>query len=297
MMRWALMATLPLVLSAQEDPFFLDISDAPTVTRIAVGAYDQAFSDQGGHWKGWTLEGTIYPGLAGPWVLSATGFDRPEGKGVLFSGGKYFLVGQASSVFLALGGGTNEDFLPKVRADLDVRFGLGSGWKLDLAGALNHYSDNQDVHLLQVGPAYVGRGWSLQVRGQQVSYDAGVDSDSGVIVNFRIGNSDFEMWHQLRLAAGRGILETTAAGSRMSTASTTLGGFGGRFGRGGTRASSPPGSTITPSGDSLPQERLASLTGHWPLSGRFALQAEAAWGERVSVNRFWGGSLQVVVTF
>ncbi|HJW43737.1 MAG TPA: YaiO family outer membrane beta-barrel protein [Geothrix sp.] len=295
-MRVVLMATLPLVLSAQEDPFFLDLSDAPTVTRIAVGAYDQAFSDQGGHWKGWTLEGTIYPGLAGPWVLSATGFDRPEGKGVLFSGGKYFLVGQASSVFLALGGGTNEDFLPRLRADLEVRFGLGSGWKLDLAGALNRYSDNQDVRLVQAGPAYVGKGWSLSVRGQQVSYDAGAPSDTGAIMNVRIGNSDFGMWHQLRLAAGRGILETSAAGARMSTASSALAGFGGRFGRGGTRASGASGST-TSIGDSLPQERLVSLSGHWPLTGRFALQAEAAWGERVSANRFWGGSLQVVVTF
>ncbi|MDP1830936.1 MAG: YaiO family outer membrane beta-barrel protein [Geothrix sp.] len=289
LIRSALLLTLPLALSAQEDPFFLEPPLPSTVTRVAVGAYDQAFSDGRGHWKGWSLEGTIYPASGAPWQLSASGIDRPEGKGTMFSGGKYLLIGEASSAFLGLSGGTNSDFLPLFRADVDFRFDLGAGWKLDLAGALSRFTEDQEVRMLQVGPAYQGSGWSVSTRIQQLTYDPGGDSDTGGFLNIRLGGNDFGVWHNLRLAAGRGILESTASGGSLAT-STMMSSATGRFSR------RPPSTSLT-STASLPQERLASLTGHWPLTDRFALKAEATWGEKVSTYRFWGGGLQVVATF
>ncbi len=292
--RYAVLLALPLALSAQEDPFFLEPPLPSTVTRVAVGGYDQAFSDGGDRWKGWILEGTIYPSSGGPWQVSATGYDRPEGKGTILSAGKYLLIGKASSAYLGLSGGTNSDFLPLFRADLDFRFDIGAGWKFDLAGALSRFTQEQEVRMLQAGPAYQGETWSISARVQQLMYEPGGDSDTGGVLNLRFGNNDFGVWHNLRLAAGRGILESTASGGGL-TSTTTMAGTGGRFGRRTTSTTTV--TTLTTTTASLPQERLASLTGHWPLTDRFAIKAEATWGEKVSTYRFWGGSLQFVATF
>jgi YaiO family outer membrane protein len=292
--RSLLWLTLPLALSAQEDPFLLDPPQPSTTTRVAVGAYDQSFSDGFGPWKGWTLEGTIYPAQGGPWVLSATGFDRPEGKGTLFSAGKYVLLGEASSVFAGLSGGTNSDFLPQVRGDLDFHLDVGSGWKADLAGAYSSFAQNDRVWMLQAGPAYQGEGWSVSLRAQRLSYQPGGDSDTGGILNFRLGGNDFGVWHNLRLAAGRGIIESTSSGGGLATGSMTMSGSGGRFGR-GSMGSTTTLPVATP--QSLAQERFASLTGHWPLTDRLAIKAEASWGEKVSTYHFWGSSIQMVFSF
>lgn len=283
-------------LVAQEDPTLFDILPEPvTVTRVALGAYDQAFSDGLGHWKGWTLEGTIYPAYGHPWVFAATGFDRPEGKGTLLAAGKYFAFGKGSSVLVSLAGGTNADLLPRLRVDVDARFALASGWKFDLEGALSRFAEDQEVRTLQAGPAYQTERWSASLRVQHLMYEPGGASDTGAVLSLRWGGHDFGVWHNLRLAAGRGIVESSAAGGGLvSTTTTTLsGGTGGRFGR---RPSG--GLTVTTTSEvPAPQERLASLTGHWPLTDRLALKAEATWGEKVSTYRFWGGAIQVVATF
>lgn len=301
--RSALLLALPLALSAQEDPFLFPESPLPsTATRVAVGGYDQAFSDGLGHWKGWTVEGTIYPVDQGPWVLAATGFDRPEGRGTMFTLGKYLLVGEASSLYLGLSSGTNADFLPQARVDLDARLDLGAGWKFDLAGALSRFTQDQEIRMLQAGPAFVGETWSLSVRMQHLTYEPGGESDTGGILGFRLGNDDFGVWHSLQVAAGRGILESTAPGGLASSSTGSLSGWGGRYGR-RSAATDPvtsptdPASTLTDTTDALPQERLVSLTGHWPVTDRFAVKAEATWGEKVSTFRFWGGSLQLIATF
>lgn len=294
--RSTLLLALPLALSAQEDLFFLEPPLPSTVTRVAVGGYDQSFSDGWGHWKGWTLDGTIYPTGGGPWQLSATGFDRPEGKGTLFSAGKHLLVGKASSAYLGLSGGTNSAFLPQFRADLDFRLDLSAGWKVDLAGAFSQFTQQDKVWMLQAGPAYQGENWSLSAKLQRLTYQPGGDTDTGGILNIRFGNNDFGVWHNLRLAVGRGIVESVASGGGLtSTTTTTMSGSGGRFGRGSGTATSTSTTLITSAW--VPQERLASLTGHWPLTDRFAIKAEASWGEKVSTYHFWGGSLQFVVTF
>lgn len=294
--RAILLLPLSLALSAQEEPFPFDLPEPATLTRVAVGGYVQALSNGWGRWKGWTLEGTVYPAHGAPWTVSATGFDRPEGKGTLFSAGKVLLFGGASSALVALSAGTNTDILPRLRGDLDVRLDAGSGWKLDLAGALSRFADSQEVRILQAGPAYQGQGWSCSVRLQQLSYQPGGDTDTGGILNLRFGSSDFGTWHNLRLAAGRGILESTASGGGLSSSATvTASSYGSRYRWGGGMMGTP----ILPAGGAVspPQERLASLTGHWPLTDRFALKAEATWGEKVSVYRLWGGSLQMVMTF
>ena len=299
--RLALLVITPLCLSAQEDPFFLEPPTLTTTTRVAVGGYDQAFSDGYGRWKGWTLEGTIYPTTGGPWQLAAVGYDRPEGKGTLFSAGKYLLLGKASSVYLGLSGGNNSDILPRGRADVDFHLDVAGGWKFDLAGAISRFTDDQEVRLLQAGPAFQGQSWSASIWVQRLQYEPTGDSDTGCIVNLRAGANDFAMWHNLRLAWGRGIIESTASGGGMAsmTTTTTMGGTGtsGRFGRGGTGTTTTTTTTTMYLESSLPQERLASFTGHWPINNTLAVKAEATWGEKVSTYHFWGGSLQLVVTF
>jgi len=298
--RLALLVITPLCLSAQEDPFFLEPPTLATTTRVSVGGYDQAFSDGYGRWRGWTLEGTIYPTTGGPWELAAVGFDRPEGKGTLFAAGKYLLLGEASSVYLGFSGGTNTDILPKGRVDVDFHLHIAGGWKFDLAGAVSRYADDQEVQMLRAGPAFQGPSWSASAWIQRLQYEPYGSSDTGCILNLRLGGNDFAMWHNLRLAWGRGIIESTASGGGLASMTTpTMGGSGagsgGRFGRGGTGSTTT--STVTYLAGSLPQERLASLTGHWPLSSTFAVKAEATWGEKISTYHFWGGSLQLVVTF
>ena len=300
--RLALLTLLPLGLSAQEDPFFLEPPTPATTTRLAVGGYAQSFSDGYGQWKGWTLEGTLYPTTGGPWELAAVGYDRPEGKGTLFAAGKYLLLGKASSVYLGLSGGTNADILPKGRADVDFHLDVAGGWKFDVAGAYSRFVDDEEVRMLRAGPAFQAESWSASIWVQRLQYEPTGDSDTGCIVNLRAGASDFGMWHNLRLGWGRGILETTASGGGLATMTTTaiLGGsgFGGKFGRGtGGTTTTTTTTTTTYLEPSLPQERLASLTGHWPLNPTFAVKAEATWGEKVSTYHFWGGSLQLVVTF
>lgn len=301
--RLAPLVLASLCLSAQEDPFDLEPPRLATTTRIAIGGYGQSFSDGYGQWKGWTLEGTIYPVTGGPWQLAAVGFDRPEGKGTLFIAGKYLLLGKASSVYLGLSGGTNTDILPKGRVDVDFHLDIAAGWKFDLAGALSRFSDDQEIRLLQAGPAYQGQSWSAAVWVQRLQYEPTGDSDTGCIVNLRLGANDFAMWHNLRLAWGRGIIESTASGGGLTSTSTTMTmggtGYGGRSGRGqgGTTTTTTTTTITTYLAGSVPQERLASLSGHWPVSDNLALKAEATWGEKVSTYHFWGGSLQLVVTF
>lgn len=301
--RLALLVLIPFSLSAQEEPFDFGPPKLTTTTRLAIGGYDQSFSDGYGRWKGWTLEGTIYPTQGGPWLLAAVGFDRPEGKGTLFSAGKYLLIGKASSVYLGLSGGNNTDILPRGRADVDFHLDIASGWKADLAGAVSRFAGSDEIRMLQAGPAYQGSSWSASVWLQRLQYEPTGDSDTGCIVNLRLGTNDFAMWHNLRLAWGRGIIESTASGgglTSMSTMTMTMGGsgYGGKFGKGGTgTTTTTTTTTVTTLAASTPQERLASLSGHWPLTDALALKAEATWGEQVSTYHFWGGSLQVVVTF
>ncbi len=311
--RLALLVLIPFSLYAQEDPFDFGPPKLTTTTRLAIGGYDQSFSDGYGRWKGWTLEGTVYPVQGGPWLFAAVGFDRPEGKGTLFSAGKYLLIGKASSVYLGLSGGTNTDILPRGRVDVDFHLDIASGWKADLAGAVSRFAGSDEIRMLQAGPAYQGSTWSASVWLQRLQYEPTGDSDTGCIVNLRLGANDFAMWHNLRLAWGRGIIESTASGGGLTgmgtTTSMTLGGNGygsgmggsggmGGMGTGGSGSSSSSTSTsVIRLAGSAPQERLASLSGHWPLTDALALQAEATWGEQVSTYHFWGGSLQVVVTF
>lgn len=292
--RFAILLALPLALSAQEDLFPLEPAAPSTVTRVTVGAYDQAFPD-GGHWKGWTLEGTYFPTTGGPWQVSATTFDRPEGKGATLSAAKYLLLGKASSVYIGLSVGSNHDFLPQAKADVDFRLDLGAGWKLDLGGAFSRFAQDDTVRMLQLGPAYHGGTWSISLRAQHLLYELGGETDTGGILNFRLGNDDFGVWHSLRLAAGRGILESSASGGTLtSTTTSSMTGSGrGRHSITGTTTTT----TLTTATVPLPQERLASLTGHWPLTDRFALKAEVSWGEKVATYHFWGGSLQAVFAF
>ena len=291
--RTALLLALPLALAAQEDPFSLDLPPPASVTRVAVGGYDQAFSDGLGHWKGWMADGTVYPAQGGPWELAATGFDRAEGTGAMLSVGKYLLLGKTSSIYVGLGAGTNHDFLPQWRAEVDAHLALGSGWHLDVGGAFNQFTQGESIRRLQAGPAYQARSWSLSVKVQQLAYSAGGDDDLAGILTLRLGGDDFGTWHTLRLAAGRGVVDSYGSGGGLAATNTRFG-SGGRFGNRAPALSMPtPSTTVT----ALPQERLASFTGHWPLTDRFAVRAEVSWGEAVASYRFWGGSFQVIATF
>jgi YaiO family outer membrane protein len=283
---------LPWILSAQDVPAPVEPSTFPTATRVAVGFHVQEPSEGLGSQKGWLVEGQFYPARGGPWEAAAVGVDRPEGRGTWLSLGKSLLFRQGSSVYLGLGVGTHDAILPRWRADLEVWLHLGRGWQVEGVGALTRYSQ-EEVQMVQLGPGYRAEGWRLSVRFQQVVYKDIPASDNAGVLDLHLGPTDFGRWHHLRLAAGRGVLDRSLT-SGSPFAMSTLSAPGGGRRRGSSTTADLPLATL-----SLPsaQERVASLTSHWPLSGTMALKSEVMWGEAVAAYRVWGGSLQVVVTF
>ena len=49
--RSILLLAMPMALSAQEDPSLPEPAQTSTVTQVAVGGYDQSFSNGWGRWQ------------------------------------------------------------------------------------------------------------------------------------------------------------------------------------------------------------------------------------------------------
>lgn len=290
------MLALPARLAAQAAP---DAQPAPTVTQVAVGAYANASSEDEGTWRGWTADLLVLPSESGSCHLSAAGFDRPEGRGTLFSAGKTFFLGTASSLYLGARAGTQDAYLPIVGGDLDLRLGLPGGWKWDLGGTLNRYAGGEATRIVRAGPAFEGQDWLVSVLWQARTDTPEAGQDNAGILDLRFGLSEVRRWHALRLAAGRGILDTLAtAGGTGGLAGGGSGGVPGGMGARRGRTSTPGTTPATTAAGALPRGRewFTSLTGHWPITPRFALRAEGFWGEAPGTTTS-GGSLQVVVTW
>lgn len=256
--------------------------------RIGFGAFTERYSDGNGTRKGWSLAGEWFRDDKGPWSFSVLGTQRPEGKATQFTVAKEHAFGESSWVWIGLSGSTGADYLPSFRGDLDLNLGLSGPWGMGLEAAWNSFRDGSSVTLLQAGPSWMGETWSASARVQQLRYQPGSGSDMGFLADLRWGAHNLRRWHSLRFAWGQGILESQQPGGSVSSSSP--GGTGGRGRRAGQ---------TTANGLAAPswQEQLLSSSSHLPITPRFALRVDLAWGQRESQFRMWSAGLQTLFTF
>lgn len=264
-----------------------EATERPTA-RIGLGAFMDRYSDATGTRKGWNLNGEWFRDDKGPWSFSAVGTQRPEGKATQFTVAKDHAFGESSWVWVGLAGSTGADYLPSFRGDVDLNLGLSGPWGLGLEAAWNKFRDGGSVTVLQAGPSWVGEVWSASVRVQQVRYLPGSESDMGFLTDLRWGAHNLRQWHSLRFAWGQGIIDSLQPDSGAST--TTVSGGSGR-GRHATGTA-----TV---GLTVPKlnEFLLSSASHLPITKRFALRVDLAWGQRETQFKVWSAGLQTLFTF
>ncbi len=268
--------------------------DKPT-GRITAGAYEDRFSDATGRWKGQFLTAEWFRDDHGPWSASIARSQRPEGSGTTFMIAKEHGFSDTTWISGGVSAGSGADFLPTFRLDLDGNLGLQGPWGLGLGAAWSRFSDGISTTLLQAGPSWTGEVWSASLRAQALSYGSGGGSDAGAIADLRWGASSLRRWHSVKLAWGRGIIDSLQPGGGFTAAAGgTSTGTGSGRGRG--KGSSGPGLEGA-SSTAAPLELLASTAAHLPLTRHFALKAEAGWGRREGQFVVFSGSLQAVFTF
>jgi hypothetical protein len=223
------------------------------------------------------------------------GTQRPEGKGTQFTLAKDHAFGESSWVWASLSGGTGADFVPVFRGDVDLNLGISGPWSMGLEGAWNRFRDGSSTALLQAGPAWLGETWSASTRIQQLRYLPGQDSDTGYIADVRWGTNNLLRWHSLRVAWGRGIIDSLQPDGSPSTG-TSFGGGGRGHGAGSGITTT---GTLVPSGTLAPKlnEFLISTSSHFPLTKQWAIRADVAWGQRESQFNMWSVSFQTLFTF
>lgn len=277
----------------------------PPTARVGVGAFTDRYTDASGTWKGWSLSGEWFRDEHGPWVFSAVGTSRPEGTGTLFTVGKEHAFGESSSVWASLGGGTGAEFTPSFRSDVDLNLGLSGGWALGLEGAWTRFPGGSSTALFQAGPAWLGENWSASARVQQVRYLPGQYTDTGYLTDLRWGTNNLRRWHSLRVAWGQGVIDAMQVGGSVSAGLFSGGsgsGSGGGWGHGpgsGAGGTGTSTTTSTTASVSYPRlnELLISISSHVPISKRFAIRANLAWGQRESQYKLWSVNLQTLITF
>ena len=268
--------------------------DKPT-GRITAGAYEDRFSDATGRWKGQFLTAEWFRDDHGPWSASMARSQRPEGSGTTFMIAKEHGFSDTTWISGGVSKGSGADFLPTLRLDLDGNLGLQGPWGLGLGAAWSRFSDGISTTLLQAGPSWTGEVWSASLRAQALSYGSGGGSDAGAIADLRWGASSLRRWHSVKLAWGRGIIDSLQPGGGFTAAAGgTSTGTGSGRGRG--KGSSGPGLEGA-SSTAAPLELLASTAAHLPLTRQLALKAEAGWGRREGQFVVFSGSLQAAFTF
>ena len=277
---------ITMALGAEEPP------DRPA-GRIGLGTFTERYSDATGTWKGWALTGEWFRDEKGPWSFTAVETQRPEGKGTQFTLAKEHAFGESSWVWAGLSTSTGADYLPRFRADVDLNLGISGPWGLGLEGAWNRFSDGSSATMLQAGPSWVGEDWSASARIQQMRYVPGQDSDTGFLTDLRWGAHNLRRWHSLRIAWGRGIIDSLQPGGGTST---TINTGGGGHGRGSGSAGTGTSTTL---GMTYPKlnEFLVSTASHVPITKHFAIRSDLAWGQRETQFKMWSGSLQALFTF
>lgn len=261
--------------------------------RVAIGTYEDRFSDATGTWKGWSISGEWFRDRFGPWSGSVTRSQRPEGTGTTFMLAKEHGFGGNSWVWGGISSGTGADFLPQWRVDLDSNIDLGGPWGLAAGAAWSRFSDGYTMSMLQAGPSWTGEAWSASVRAQRLQYGGGGGSDLGYFADLRWGAHNLRRWHNVRLAWGRGIFDSLQSGGAVATGGTAAG-TGSHSGQGRGRGGSA-GTTLP--GTEIPTEFLVSSASHVPINRNFALKAEVGWGKRDGQFNVWTGSLQFLCTF
>lgn len=260
------------------------------IERISIGAYEDRFSDATGTWKGQFLTAEWFRDAHGPWAASIARSQRPEGTGTTFMVAKEHSFNDITWVSGSVSFGSGADFVPSFRLDFDGNLGLQGNWGFGLGAAWNRFPDGLSTTLLQAGPSWTGDVWSASLRAQLLSYGSGGGSDVGAIADLRWGASSLRRWHSVKLAWGRGIIDSLQAGGSFTTTGSS-GSTGGGRGRG------KGGGPLGVEGSAAPQELLASTVAHIPLTRHFALKAEAGWGKREGQFVVFSGSLQAVLTF
>jgi len=258
------------------------------IGRVGLGTFVDHYSDANGTRKGWTLNGEWFGDEKGPWSFSAVGTQRPEGTGTQFTIGKEYDFGESSWVWAGLSTSTGADFLPRFRGDVDLNLGLSGPWGVGLGAAWNRFSDGTSTTMFQAGPSWLGEVWSASARIQQMRYLPGQNAETGFLMDVRWGAENLERWHSLRIAWGQGVIDSLQPGGSASTLSTT--------GGGGGRHSAGTGMTLVSSNPKL-NETLISTISHFPITKRFSVRAELAWGQRETQFKMWSGSIQTLVRF
>ena len=288
MIKSALLLCLASVLVAEDAP------QHPTA-RLSLGGFTDSYSDSTGTWKGWAIAGEWFRDDHGPWSLSAVGTQRPEGKGTLFTLAKDHSFGESSWVWASVGVGTGADFVPTFRGNVDLNLGVSGPWSMGLEAGWNRFRDGSSTFLLQAGPGWLGETWSASVRVQQLRYLPGEFSDTGYLADLRWGTNNLRRWHSLRVGWGQGIIDSLQPGGSYSTSTMYGGGGRGRGpGSGGTGTYS-----VTTTQYNYPKlnEYLISTSSHVPITKRFALRADLAWGQRETQFKMWSANIQTLITF
>ena len=264
------------------------------VGRIALGSFVDHFSDATGTWKGLVLSGEWYRDSHGTWSAAVSTSQRPEGTGTTFMISKEHGFGGSTWVWGGFSAGSGADFMPRFRADFDSNLELKGPWGVGVGAFWSRFSGDQSVGMLQGGPSWKGEDWSASARLQQIWYGSGGGSDTGILGDLRWGSDNLRRWHSLRVAWGKGILDSVQPGGSLSSTGVTV---GTGTGRGKGKGSGTGGSYSFLSGGDSPNEFLASTSTHIPLTRSLALKTEVGWGKREGQFNLWTGSVQVLYTF
>lgn len=250
-----LLLMLPLTASAQE-------ARPVKSTSLSLGAYEESLSDGYGTWKGLSLEATFDPGKGGPWVASVVSFDRPEGSGILYSGGKYL---DFPGGFAFLGGATSTgaEYMPTAQVSADLNFALGqSGWLLGGGLMKSWIRDGHENLLLQAGPTLYAAGWIFTYRYQHNTSDPGSKQSASQLIEARHGNSDRKAWQSLVLGWGEEAYQNLQVWQEVGV-----------------------------------KGAWATLNAYFPLTRQHGVRAGLEWGEKEGLYRYWGGNLRWVYQF
>lgn len=246
---------LPLCAPAQE-------TRPERSTSLSFGAYEQVLTDGYGPWKGLMLEATFDPGKGGPWLASVVSYNRPEGNGVVLSGGKY-LDFPGGFAYLGVATSSGADYLMRSQVSGDLNFALGqSGWLLGGGFVKTDVRDGHRNLLLQAGPTLYAAGCVFTYRFLQNTSEPGSQRSNSQTFEARHGLSDRKPWQSLTLGWGAEAYQNLQVWQAVGVKGKWLG-----------------------------------LNAFFPLPRRNGLRVGLEWGQKDGLYRYWGGNLRWVYQF
>ncbi len=253
MMRAAAGLLLCLSLAAAEQAPF---------GQVSLGAFQQELTQGYGPWKGTVLDLSLNPWNNGKLLASVVGFDRPEGRGTVFSAGKYIEF-RGGYAYLGLGTSRGADYLPtrQFTADLNLQTPW-SGWVIGGGLTQTKVRDGHDNLLILLGPAFYAGSTVTTLRGFRNRSDPGSLGSSGILAQFRHGPRDHEPWQSLRVTVGGEAYQSLLVREAVHARGMSVG-----------------------------------VDAFCPLPGGWSLQTGLEWGEKFNAYRLWGGSLRIGRSF